>query len=31
VIAVSSLTSVLVFVTGAYYFRRMERAFADIV
>ncbi|MEP6915000.1 MAG: ABC transporter permease [Acidobacteriota bacterium] len=30
-IAVSSLTSVLVFVSGAYYFRRMEKAFADIV
>ncbi|MEO8071372.1 MAG: ABC transporter permease [Acidobacteriota bacterium] len=30
-IAVSALTSVLVLVSGAYYFRRMETAFADIV
>jgi lipopolysaccharide transport system permease protein len=30
-IAVSSLTSVLVLVSGAYYFRRMEKAFADII
>lgn len=30
-IAVSSLMAVLVVVSGAYYFRRMERTFADVV
>jgi hypothetical protein len=30
-LAVSSLAAVLVLVTGAYYFRRMEATFADIV
>jgi hypothetical protein len=28
---VSALVSVLVFVSGAYYFRRVERTFADVV
>ena len=31
IIIVSSLTSFLLMVTGAFYFRRMERTFADIV
>jgi lipopolysaccharide transport system permease protein len=30
-LAVSALVSVLVFVSGAYYFRRVERTFADVV
>jgi lipopolysaccharide transport system permease protein len=30
-IAVSSLMAVLIVVSGAYYFRRMERTFADVV
>jgi len=30
-IAVSSLVSLLVLVSGAYYFRRMEKTFADVV
>lgn len=30
-IAVSSLVSIFIFVTGMFYFRRMERIFADIV
>jgi hypothetical protein len=28
---VSSLAAVAILVSGAYYFRRMERTFADIV
>jgi lipopolysaccharide transport system permease protein len=31
VIAVSSITAVVILVSGAYYFRRMERTFADVV
>jgi lipopolysaccharide transport system permease protein len=31
IIIVSSLTSFLLMVTGAFYFRRMERTFADVV
>ena len=31
IIFVSSLTSFLLMVTGAFYFRRMERTFADVV
>jgi lipopolysaccharide transport system permease protein len=31
VIAVSSVTAVLILVSGAFYFRRMERTFADVV
>lgn len=31
IIAVSSLVALLVLVTGAYYFKRMEKTFADIV
>ena len=31
VLAVSALASLLMLVTGSYYFRRMERSFADIV
>lgn len=31
IIAVSSAASVLILVTGAFYFRRMEKTFADIV
>ncbi|MBT4430742.1 MAG: ABC transporter permease [Nitrospinaceae bacterium] len=30
-IAVSSLVSIIIFVSGMYYFRKMERVFADIV
>jgi lipopolysaccharide transport system permease protein len=30
-IVVSSLTSLAVLISGAYYFRRMEKTFADIV
>lgn len=31
IIAVSSLVALLVLVTGAYYFKRMEKTFADVV
>jgi lipopolysaccharide transport system permease protein len=31
IIVVSSLTAVFLLVSGAYYFRRMERSFADVV
>ena len=31
VIAVSSVTAVVILISGAYYFRRMERTFADVV
>jgi lipopolysaccharide transport system permease protein len=31
ILAASSLASVLVLISGLYYFRRMERTFADIV
>jgi lipopolysaccharide transport system permease protein len=31
VIAVSSVTAVVILVSGAFYFRRMERTFADVV
>ena len=31
VIAVSSATAVVILVSGAFYFRRMERTFADVV
>lgn len=30
-LAVSSIVTVLLFITGAFYFRRMEREFADVV
>ncbi len=30
-IAISSLASVILLITGAFYFRRMEKTFADIV
>jgi lipopolysaccharide transport system permease protein len=30
-LAVSAVVSVIVLVGGAYYFRRMERTFADVV
>jgi lipopolysaccharide transport system permease protein len=30
-IAIGAVVSSLLFVTGAYYFRRMERIFADVV
>jgi lipopolysaccharide transport system permease protein len=31
IIAVSSLVAIFLLVTGTYYFRRMERTFADVV
>ena len=31
IIAVSSITAIMILVSGAFYFRRMERSFADIV
>jgi lipopolysaccharide transport system permease protein len=31
VVAISSLTALVILVTGAFYFRRMERTFADVV
>ena len=31
IIAVSSAAAVLILVTGAFYFRRMEKTFADVV
>jgi lipopolysaccharide transport system permease protein len=31
VVAISSLTAALLLVSGAMYFRRMERSFADVV
>ena len=31
IIIVSTLTAVLLLVSGAYYFRRLERTFADVV
>jgi lipopolysaccharide transport system permease protein len=30
-IAISSLTALIILITGAFYFRRMERTFADVV
>jgi lipopolysaccharide transport system permease protein len=30
-IAVSSLAAVAILISGAYYFRRMEKTFADVV
>ena len=30
-LAISTIVSVLVLVTGLFYFRRMERTFADVV
>jgi hypothetical protein len=30
-VAISSLTAALLLVSGAMYFRRMERSFADVV
>jgi lipopolysaccharide transport system permease protein len=30
-VAVSSLISIIILITGLYYFRRMERTFADVV
>jgi lipopolysaccharide transport system permease protein len=31
IVIVSTLAAVLILVTGAFYFRRMERTFADVV
>lgn len=31
IIAVSSITAIMILISGAFYFRRMERSFADIV
>jgi len=31
IIAVSALASVVLLVSGAFYFRRMEKTFADVV
>jgi lipopolysaccharide transport system permease protein len=31
IIAVSSLAAIVILISGAYYFRRMERSFADVV
>jgi lipopolysaccharide transport system permease protein len=31
IIAVSSLVAIILLVTGIFYFRRMERTFADVV
>jgi ABC-type polysaccharide/polyol phosphate export permease len=30
-LAVSSFAALVILVTGAYYFRRMEKTFADVV
>jgi lipopolysaccharide transport system permease protein len=30
-LAISSVTALLILVTGAFYFRRMERTFADLI
>jgi lipopolysaccharide transport system permease protein len=31
IVAISSLTALIILITGAFYFRRMERTFADVV